>query len=748
MDKKPYLTHALNPIPSCLLVLYVCLILVHQPVVAQKVFTVNVAMDTPDIFQGNGVCADINGNCSLRAAIMQANASVGVDTIHFNIPGSGPVTIEPNYLYDPITESLVIDGTTQPTYSPGNPSLILSGSAMGAGGEGLTLVANGCIIRGLVIGGFIEDQNGDFGTAISIINAQNCIIEGNFIGIDADGLTPFPNFTGISMDVFASNNTIGGTTPTSGNVISGNRSAGIALLLNSSSNLIKGNYIGTDKTGMQAVGNYNGIVFDNGSSLNIIGGISSSTRNIISGNTKRGIEITNASSNIILGNYIGSNKYGTAAISNGVGIFLLASAAQYNQIGSNTPSSGNLISGNDNMGIDLQGSFNTIMGNLIGVKIDGASALPNGAVGIWIRNGYDNQIGGNSIEAGNIIAHHTGDGIRVDNGMLSNALRNKISHNAIFANANLGIDLGYDQANTQGNSYNDEEDADSGPNQLQSFADMQMPIYYPETQSLSITYHIPSAPIYAAYPLSVEFFIADERGQGQTCIGSDIYALIDYLNGPTKTILLASPIPITAMGNLVNTVTDASNNTSEFFAEPPLNAGTLSFSAEVVEHHVELRWSYNAGDHQAYILERARSAEAFEPISQRIEAIQGSFLFIDEQITYGKHIYRLQLIGVNGNISYSALLEVWYKAQMPYVVYPNPVKDVIQLKRMREIRQPNIFKLWNMHGQMLKSWTLTPAEIQKGGELPIHSLSSGVYLLDICEPSNESIQTIKLQIRQ
>ena len=46
-------------------------------------FTVNNNADTFDAAAGNGVCADTNGDCTLRAAVEEANALAGDDTINF-----------------------------------------------------------------------------------------------------------------------------------------------------------------------------------------------------------------------------------------------------------------------------------------------------------------------------------------------------------------------------------------------------------------------------------------------------------------------------------------------------------------------------------------------------------------------------------------------------------------------------------------------------------------------------------------
>lgn len=46
-------------------------------------FTVNNNADTSDVAAGNGICADTSGNCTLRAAIEEANMLAGDDTINF-----------------------------------------------------------------------------------------------------------------------------------------------------------------------------------------------------------------------------------------------------------------------------------------------------------------------------------------------------------------------------------------------------------------------------------------------------------------------------------------------------------------------------------------------------------------------------------------------------------------------------------------------------------------------------------------
>jgi CSLREA domain-containing protein len=52
-----------------------------RPAAAMVTFTVNTILDTPDANPGDGVCADVLSNCSLRAAVMESNHSPGAHTI-------------------------------------------------------------------------------------------------------------------------------------------------------------------------------------------------------------------------------------------------------------------------------------------------------------------------------------------------------------------------------------------------------------------------------------------------------------------------------------------------------------------------------------------------------------------------------------------------------------------------------------------------------------------------------------------
>src|SRR6266404_498351 len=120
-----------------------------------------------------------SGAGSLRQAILDANNTNGLDTIVFQIPGSGVQTITPATALPVITDPVVIDGTTQPGFS-GLPLIELNGN--GAANAGLRLAAVGSsTVRGLAINRFGGD-------GINVAGSGTSFILGNFIGTDATGM--------------------------------------------------------------------------------------------------------------------------------------------------------------------------------------------------------------------------------------------------------------------------------------------------------------------------------------------------------------------------------------------------------------------------------------------------------------------------------------------------------------------------------------------------------------------------------
>jgi CSLREA domain-containing protein len=392
---------------------------------------------------GNGC---VPGDCTLRGAILAANANAGADTIAFNIGATGSSqTIAVGATSLPtINDAVTVDGWSQGGIGYTGPPLIEINDPAGAV-NGLMASAP-VTIQGLVINGF-------GGTAITLSpGSGGSLVQGNYLGTNASGTAGSPN-AGSGVVVRSSGNTIGGVR----NVISGNKGAGVVLA--AGSNTVSGNYIGTSAGGTAVIGNDDSgvLVSSNSNTItnNVASGATTTSGNgagiaLDSGNPD--VPITD---NVIQGNFVGTDASGNAALGNSRrGISIVRT--------SRTTVSGNVISGNSGDGIFLAGggTQNVIKGNKIGVGADGTTALGQG-FGIQISGLSNDTIGGTNPGDGNVIANNAAAGIVITGA----ASGDNILGNRIYGNGQLGISLGGSPFPTA----NDAGDSDTGPNSLQNY---------------------------------------------------------------------------------------------------------------------------------------------------------------------------------------------------------------------------------------------------------------------------------------
>ncbi len=257
----------------------------------------------------------LDGVLTLREAITAANANPSPDVIRFNIPGPGPHTIQPTTALPTITDTVVIDGYSQPGASPNTLpiglgtiaqlKIELNGSLLNDGSSGLVLEGRGSTVKGLVINGFAYPDLGTPGSGrhipvggLVLLGEGGHVVAGNFIGTDVSGTVARPNnFQGIY--VASSENVIGGSTPAARNLISGNQGFGVHITARAAPapapghelhrpaehNRVATNLIGTNRWGTQGLANTGaGVMLSVFARNNTIGGTADTLRNVISGN--------------------------------------------------------------------------------------------------------------------------------------------------------------------------------------------------------------------------------------------------------------------------------------------------------------------------------------------------------------------------------------------------------------------------------------------------------------------------------
>ena len=289
-----------------------------------------------------------SGPGSLAQAVADANSrsEEGPQTVAFAIPGLGVHKIDLSNTTIWVGYSITIDGYTQPGASPntlsvGDNAVILiqldgGGPGVSASGQ-LAIFGNDCVIRGLSFTGF-QAPGHDFhhaaiyyGTAFPE-GVRRIRIEGNFIGLEPDGVTLGGNDFGI-YGFGDSGNVIGGNNPAARNVISGNGTGLSSMGLQT----IIGNYFGTNASGSgQGYGNEVAIY----GGTNFIGSGEAGAGNLITGN---GIGIHSVGNALIQGNLIGPDAGGNTSAGNEIGILDEGSGTT---IGGMGPGEGNVIASN------------------------------------------------------------------------------------------------------------------------------------------------------------------------------------------------------------------------------------------------------------------------------------------------------------------------------------------------------------------------------------------------------------------
>jgi uncharacterized repeat protein (TIGR01451 family) len=350
--------------------------------------------------------SDTDSPGSLRYVIGEVNGDSSPDVIDFDIPGTGLQTINLSSPLPQITNSVTIDGTTQ-NGTTGPPQVAINGASLGTSNAVVSVSAGSSTIEDLAIVGCP-------GAGIVLSGGADDLIEGCYIGTangtqptaNGDGIQTI-GVTGATIggtstgagNVIAGNTGDGIELAASGNT-------------HSSDVLVEGNIIGLVASGSSALGNGGNGIFQNGSDGTTIGGTTASARNIISGNTGDGISLGTGIDSLVEGNYLGTDITGMVALANGIGINF--TNASYATIGGTVAGAGNLISGNTGSGIDcfVLGSMDELIeGNLVGVDVTGRHALGNGNQGVRIAGPTGCTIGGTIAAAANIIADSGSDGI-------------------------------------------------------------------------------------------------------------------------------------------------------------------------------------------------------------------------------------------------------------------------------------------------------------------------------------------------
>lgn len=723
------------------------------------------------------------GPGSLRDAITSANTNPGADIITFNLP-VGQFTLSPASGYPVILDALTIDGYSQPgsaQSSIAGRTIVVGIDGTNAGGDLFVIATSNVTIDGLAI-------YSTPGYAVSIsTNLSNIFIWGNFLGTDVTGTATgignqggvLCNFGGanVNTNIVVGTNGDGTNDADEGNLIcssltaSGTTGWGV-VFWKSETSMIAGNIIGLDKNGNEAsMGNaQDGILVTVNSITNTIGtngdGVSDDLEaNLVSANAGFGILVAGASdNNVVAGNTFGIDAADNAAGNGSYGIGLLNSSG--NRIGTNGDGvsdnfESNIASANGQGGIGIvsvafftnaNSDNNIIAGNIIGTDASLTLDLGNTGAGILLRaetsglNTNNNIIGSNfdgngDIDEANIITNNdTGINILTPvAGALTNG--NKIARNRIYANSQMGIDLGQD-----GVSINDDGDADAGANDV-----LNAPVIastHTDAGNLLLTgFSVPGS--------IIEFYVSDggvnpnplpggftkSFGEGQTFLfRAQDDATLDGVTdadlttgtydgsvegtgtGGTRTenrfsftVPIASlPVPVasgTRITALAYVNTTGAGNTSEFGGTAfttALPVTLTSFKGRVNGDAAELTWTTAEEINNSHFeIERSANGQGYT----KVGTVKGnggsnnSYEFTDDGPLSAVNFYRLKQVDIDGQATYSRALVLRKNlGEITARAAPSPFTSFINLSYKLQKEENIRIRLIDQVGHVVKTY--------------------------------------------
>lgn len=453
------------------------------------------------------------GAGSFRNAINLANATPGLDEIRFNVSGTisltralpaltSPVEVSgdsaPGFAGTPVVglnangfqglvfgsgsggstlQSLVIARTSGAGVTLVSRNVSLFGNYIGVRANGVTPAGNtgnGVLVQktatGTTIGGDGPNQanviSGNRANGIAIVGGGQNTVQGNLIGTDASGTRRVANgANGVVITGGSAGNLIGGRAPANppgttpndlsgkrppqGNLISGNVANGVVITGGATGNTLSGNFVGTDASGIKALGNLQRGVVISGANGNSLLGTQVNLDpfiyyNVVSGNKSDGLFIQNSNNTTIQANFFGLGSDDETAVGNGGNGVVVAGTSRNTTFGGIIPL-GNVIAANAKNGIVLQDQATGFVSenSFVGVAaFNGNANLGNKQDGVHITS-----TGGNNLFRINVISGSGDDGVEISGNargvqLVQNMIGTNTDGSFPIPNRDNGVEIG------------------------------------------------------------------------------------------------------------------------------------------------------------------------------------------------------------------------------------------------------------------------------------------------------------------
>lgn len=179
----------------------------------------------------------------------------------------------------------------------------------------------------------------------------------------------------------------------------------------------------------------------------------------------------------------------------------------------------------------------------------------------------------------------------------------------------------------------------------------------------------------------------------------------------------------------------------------PLPVSLLSFAGKKIENTSLLQWiTASEQNNSHFVLERSKDGKQFNTLSNKIysKAINGNsatqltYDFVDQSPLGGNNYYRLQQTDLDGNMSYSKVVNVYHGNETMVSLYPNPVNTQLNI----EINIPNAsiaqIKIMDATGRVVRAVDMQLQAGNNKSDISMEGLADGVYMIKIT--NNKGLQ--------
>lgn len=179
-----------------------------------------------------------------------------------------------------------------------------------------------------------------------------------------------------------------------------------------------------------------------------------------------------------------------------------------------------------------------------------------------------------------------------------------------------------------------------------------------------------------------------------------------------------------------------------------LPANVSSFTGKKDKQHDILMWTTSSEQNNAWFnLQHSTDGVQFTTIAQLSSKANGgnsstllNYQAINENPATGHNYYRLEQVDIDGNKTINSKLVdlIWSANGKTVTIYPNPVKDQLNIDLFSEQPSTVVVKISEMSGKVVKQVITKSQEGLNNFSIDLKAISSGIYMVQLIE--NGSVQ--------